>query len=53
MPTLVMAEGDALTPQIAFHACKPPFGSEATVSLIQYLTVTGKGEPYRGPGTKR
>jgi sulfur-oxidizing protein SoxA len=32
---------------------EPEFGSEVTVALIQYLTVTGKGEPYRGPGTKR
>ena len=32
---------------------EPTFGSEATVALIQYLSVTGKGEPYRGPGTKR
>jgi sulfur-oxidizing protein SoxA len=32
---------------------EPVFASEATVALITYLTVTGKGEPYRGPGTKR
>ena len=32
---------------------EPVFGSEVTVALITYLTVTGKGEPYRGPGTKR
>jgi sulfur-oxidizing protein SoxA len=32
---------------------EPTFGSEATVALIQYLSVTGKGEPYKGPGTKR
>jgi len=24
-----------------------------TVAITTYLTVTGKGEPYRGPGTKR
>ncbi len=32
---------------------EPNFGSEATVALITYLTVTAKGETYRGPGTKR
>ena len=32
---------------------EPTFGSEATVALTMFLTVTGKGEPYRGPGTKR
>lgn len=32
---------------------EPTFGSEATVAITQFLTVTGKGEPYRGPGTKR
>jgi len=32
---------------------EPAFGSEVTVALIQFLTVTGKGEPYRGPGNKR
>ena len=32
---------------------EPKFGSEATVALIHFLTVTGKGEPYRGPGNKR
>lgn len=32
---------------------EPNFGSEATVALTMFLTATGKGEPYRGPGTKR
>ena len=32
---------------------EPVFGSEATVALNTFLAVTGKGEPYRGPGTKR
>ena len=32
---------------------EPNFGSETTVALITYLTVTAKGEAYRGPGTKR
>lgn len=32
---------------------EPTFGSDATVALTMFLTVTGKGEPYRGPGTKR
>jgi sulfur-oxidizing protein SoxA len=32
---------------------EPTFGSDATVALNLYLATTGKGEPYRGPGTKR
>ncbi|HEY6966864.1 MAG TPA: sulfur oxidation c-type cytochrome SoxA [Burkholderiales bacterium] len=32
---------------------EPNYTSEATIALITYLTVTGQGEPYRGPGTKR
>ena len=32
---------------------EPTFGSDSTVALIMFLTATGKGEPYRGPGIKR
>ena len=32
---------------------EPTFGSDATIALITFLTVTGQGEPYSGPGTKR
>jgi sulfur-oxidizing protein SoxA len=32
---------------------EPAFGSDATVALIHFITVTGKGEVYRGPGNKR
>jgi len=32
---------------------EPDFGSGTTVALIVFLTATGKGEAYRGPGTKR
>jgi sulfur-oxidizing protein SoxA len=32
---------------------EPSFGSDATVALIHFITVTGKGEIYRGPGNKR
>ena len=32
---------------------EPDFGSGTTVALILFLTATGKGEAYRGPGTKR
>jgi sulfur-oxidizing protein SoxA len=32
---------------------EPIFGSDATVAVAMFLTATGKGEPYRGPGTKR
>jgi sulfur-oxidizing protein SoxA len=32
---------------------EPNFGSEATVALTLFLTETGRGASYRGPGTKR
>ena len=32
---------------------EPVFGSEAIVALVQFLTVTAQGEPYRGPAIKR
>ena len=32
---------------------EPTFGSDATIALITFLAVTGEGEPYAGPGTKR
>jgi sulfur-oxidizing protein SoxA len=32
---------------------EPVFGSEATVAMNTFLAVTARGEPYRGPGTKR
>jgi sulfur-oxidizing protein SoxA len=32
---------------------EPTFASDATVALNMFLTATGRGEPYRGPGTKR
>ena len=32
---------------------EPTFASEATVALNLFLTATGQGEPYAGPGTKR
>jgi sulfur-oxidizing protein SoxA len=32
---------------------EPAFGSDATVALIHFITVNGKGVPYRGPGNKR
>ena len=32
---------------------EPTFASEATVAMNLFLTTTAKGEPYRGPGTKR
>ncbi len=32
---------------------EPDFGSDTTVALILFITATGKGEPYRGPGNKR
>ena len=32
---------------------EPTYASDLTVALATYLTVTGKGDLYRGPGTKR
>ena len=32
---------------------EPNYTSEITVALAMFLTATGEGEPYRGPGTKR
>jgi len=32
---------------------EPTYASDLTIALATYLTVTGKGDPYRGPGTKR
>ena len=32
---------------------EPDYASEATIALTHFLAVTAKGEPYRGPGTKR
>jgi sulfur-oxidizing protein SoxA len=32
---------------------EPAFGSEVVNALNMYLTVTARGETYRGPGTKR
>ena len=32
---------------------EPGFASEATVALIHFITVNGRGVPYRGPGNKR
>ena len=32
---------------------EPNFASDSTIALILYITVTGNGEPYRGPGIKR
>ena len=32
---------------------EPTYASDLTIAIATYLAVTGKGEPYRGPGTKR
>ncbi|MBI3370507.1 MAG: sulfur oxidation c-type cytochrome SoxA [Betaproteobacteria bacterium] len=32
---------------------EPNFVSDATIAVNMFLVATGKGEPYRGPGTKR
>ena len=32
---------------------EPNFGSDTTIALIHFITATGKGVPYAGPGNKR
>ena len=32
---------------------EPNYASDLTIAITTFLTVTGRGEPYRGPGTKR
>src|SRR5260221_5421243 len=32
---------------------EPNYTSDLTIAIATYLTVTGRGEPYLGPGTKR
>ena len=32
---------------------EPTFASDVTIAMNMFLATTGKGEPYRGPGTKR
>jgi L-cysteine S-thiosulfotransferase len=32
---------------------EPTFASDATVAVNLFMAATGRGEPYRGPGTKR
>lgn len=59
-PTYLVRNAQVKTMQWRIWDCyrqmrwpEPVFGSEATVAITQYLTVTGQGEPYAGPGTKR
>lgn len=35
------------------RTAEPNFGSETTVALIHFITATGAGVPYAGPGSKR
>ncbi len=35
------------------RVAEPLYGSEAVVSLIDFLTINGQGQPYAGPGIKR
>jgi sulfur-oxidizing protein SoxA len=32
---------------------EPTFGSDTTVALIHFITATGAGATYSGPGNKR
>ena len=59
-PTYLVRNGHFKTMQWRINDCyrqmrypEPTFASDATIALTLFLTETGKGEPYRGPGTKR
>lgn len=59
-PAYLVRNGEIKSMQWRMNDCfrqmrypEPTFVSDTTIALIMYLTVTGKGEPYRGPGTKR
>ena len=59
-PSYLVRNGEFKTMQWRINDCyrqmrmpEPNFGSELTIALTMYLTATGAGEPYAGPGTKR
>jgi sulfur-oxidizing protein SoxA len=59
-PAYLIRNGQFKTMQWRINDCyrqmrwpEPNFGSELTIAITSYLTNTAKGEPYRGPGTKR
>jgi L-cysteine S-thiosulfotransferase len=59
-PAYLVRNGQFKTMQWRINDCyrqmrwpEPAFASEATIALNLFLTATGAGEPYAGPGTKR
>jgi len=59
-PAYLVRNGEFKTMQWRINDCyrqmrwpEPTFASDATVALNLFLTATGAGEPYAGPGTKR
>ena len=59
-PTYRVSTSQFITLQWRMNNCyqqmrmpEPEFGSDTTVALIHFITATGKGEPYNGPGNKR
>jgi sulfur-oxidizing protein SoxA len=59
-PAYLVRNGQFKTMQWRINDCyrqmrmpEPNFGSELTIAITTYLTVTAKGAPYAGPGTKR
>jgi sulfur-oxidizing protein SoxA len=59
-PAYLIRNGQFKTMQWRINDCyrqmrwpEPNFGSDVTIALTSYLTNTGKGAVYKGPGTKR
>jgi sulfur-oxidizing protein SoxA len=59
-PAYLIRNGQFKTMQWRINDCyrqmrwpEPNFGSDVTIALTTYLTRTGEGANYRGPGTKR
>jgi sulfur-oxidizing protein SoxA len=59
-PAYLIRNGQFKTMQWRINDCyrqmrwpEPTFGSEVTIALTTYLTATGQGAAYKGPGTKR
>ena len=59
-PAYLVRNGEFKTMQWRINDCyrqmrwpEPAFASDATIALNLFLTATGQGEPYAGPGTKR
>ena len=59
-PAYLIRNGQFKTMQWRINDCyrqmrwpEPNFGSDLTIALTSFLTATGQGATYKGPGTKR